>query len=296
MVDKFAETLFLLFTVLFVILWTRLTLRNVTVQPLLQRKNFLGEEVVGSAGLSFIGSAVLGWLLLCWRGLVDWHEGGQLMFASLWFGSLGLLDDLAGEASAKGWRGHLMAFFRQRKVTTGFIKLVGGGVGAIFLSAWLFSVNVSPSLPRLSAHWLLLLIFGAVLIALSANTLNLLDVRPSRALKGFWALTFVGLLVSDGKGWWSLLPLLAGTVAYAPADFRRQAMMGDAGSNPLGACFGVWVLNHWMLPSSGIVTVELWILLAVFVALQIYAECRSLTEDIKRIPPLRWLDELGVRK
>lgn len=46
----------------------------------------------------------------------------------------------------------------------------------------------------------------------------------------------------------------------------------------------------------GIVTVELWILLAVFVALQIYAECRSLTEDIKRIPPLRWLDELGVRK
>jgi len=40
----------------------------------------------------------------------------------------------------------------------------------------------------------------------------------------------------------------------------------------------------------------LWILLAVFVALQIYAECRSLTEDIKRIPPLRWLDELGVKK
>jgi len=280
----------------FVVLWTRLTLRNIFHQPLLRGKNFLGEEVASSAGLSFIGSAVLGWLLLCWRGLVDWHEGGQLMFASLWFGSLGLLDDLAGDAGAKGWRGHLMAFFRQRKVTTGFIKLVGGGVGAIFLSAWLFSVNVPTSLPRLSMHWPLLLIFRTVLIALSANTLNLLDVRPSRALKGFWALTFVGLLVSDGKGWWSLLPLLAGTVAYAPADFRRQAMMGDAGSNPLGACFGVWVLNHWMLPSSGIVTVELWILLAVFVALQIYAECRSLTEDIKRIPPLRWLDELGVRK
>jgi len=280
----------------FVALWTRLTLRNIFHQPLLRRKNFLGEEVVGSAGLAFIGSAVLGWLLLCWRGFVDWHEGGQLMFASLWFGSLGVLDDLAGEANARGWRGHLTAFFRQKKVTTGFIKLVGGGVGAIFLSAWLFSVNVSPSLPRLSAHWLSLLVFGTVLIALSANTLNLLDVRPSRALKGFWVLSLVGLLLSGGEGWWSLLPLLAGTVAYAPADFRRQAMMGDAGSNPLGACFGVWVLNHWMSPSSSIVTVELWVLLAIFVAFQFYAECRSLTEDIKRVPPLRWLDELGVKK
>jgi hypothetical protein len=280
----------------FVALWTSLTLRNIFHQPLLRRKNFLGEEVVSSAGLAFIGSAVLGWLLLCWRGFVDWHEGGQLMFAALWFGSLGLLDDLAGDGVAKGWRGHLMALFRQKRITTGFIKLVGGGIGAIFLSAWLFSVNVPPSVPRLSVNWLSLLVFGTVLIAISANTLNLLDVRPSRALKGFWALSLVGLLVSGGEGWWSLLPLLAGTVAYAPADFRRQAMMGDAGSNPLGACFGVWVLNHWMSPSSGIATVELWVLMAIFVAFQVYAECRSLTEDIKRVPPLRWLDELGVKK
>jgi hypothetical protein len=280
----------------FVALWTRLTLRNIFHQPLLRRKNFLGEEVVGGGGLAFIGSAVLGWLLLCWRGFVDWQEGGQLMFAALWFGSLGLLDDLAGDGGAKGWRGHLMALFRQKRITTGFIKLVGGGIGAIFLSAWLFSVNVPPSVSRLSANWLSLLVFGTVLIAISANTLNLLDVRPSRALKGFWALSLVGLLVSGGEGWWSLLPLLAGTVAYAPADFRRQAMMGDAGSNPLGACFGVWVLNHWMSPSSGIATVELWVLMAIFVAFQVYAECRSLTEDIKRVPPLHWLDELGVKK
>jgi hypothetical protein len=51
-----------------------------------------------------------------------------------------------------------------------------------------------------------------------------------------------------------------------------------------------------MSPSSGIATVELWVLMAIFVAFQVYAECRSLTEDIKRVPPLRWLDELGVKK
>ncbi len=289
------EALSLALISLFVALWTRLTLRSIAQQPLLRRKNFLGEEVVGSAGLSLVGSSLLGWLLLCWRGTLDWHEGGQLMLAALWFGVLGLLDDLSLDTSCKGWRGHLRAFFCERKVTTGFVKLVGGGVGALLLAAWALSVNTSPSVSRLSFHWLSSLILGTALVAISANSLNLLDVRPSRALKGFWLLALVGLVVSQGEGWQGLLPLLVGTLVYAPADFSRKAMLGDAGSNPLGACFGVWALNHWMR-SPPRWSLELWVLLLVFVALQIYAELRSLTEDIKRIPPLRWLDELGVRK
>jgi hypothetical protein len=53
----------------FVALWTRLTLRNIFHQPLLRRKNFLGEEVVGSAGLAFIGSAVLAGCCFVGEGL-----------------------------------------------------------------------------------------------------------------------------------------------------------------------------------------------------------------------------------
>lgn len=281
-------------TAAFVALWTRLTLRSVAQQPLLWRKNYLGEDVVNSAGLAFVGGAILGWLFLCWRGSVDWHEGGQLMFAALWFGALGLLDDLSLDTSAKGWRGHLRAFFRERKITTGFVKLVGGGLGALILSACYLAVNVPAFQLRFSPQWFLLFIASAVFIALSANTLNLLDVRPSRALKGFWLLSLVGLIVSRGEGWQSLLPLLVGTVVYAPADFGRKVMMGDAGSNPLGACFAVWTLNHWKTPVHW--SPAIWVLLAIFIAIQIYAEKRSLTEDIKRIAPLRWLDELGVRK
>lgn len=278
----------------FVVLWTRWTLRGVERQPLLRRKNYLGEEVVNSAGLAFVGSSVLGWLFLCWRGSVEWHEGGQLMFAALWFGALGLLDDLSVETSAKGWRGHLKAFFRERKITTGFVKLLGGGLGALLLSAWILAFNPSAPLSRFPTQWFLLFAFGAIFIALSANTLNLLDVRPSRALKGFWLLSTIGLIVSQGKGWQSLLPLLAGTIAYAPADFKRKAMMGDAGSNPLGACFAVWALNHWRAPNGW--SPAFWVLLAIFIAFQIYAEKRSFTEDIKQLKLLRWLDELGVRK
>lgn len=288
------EVIAIVFIAILVALWTRWTLRSVFQQPLLRRKNYLGEEVVNSAGLSFVGSSILGWLLLCWRGSVDWHEGGQLMFAALWFGALGLLDDLALDTSAKGWRGHLRAFFRERKITTGFVKLVGGGLGAILLSFWILTVNASKALKPLSPYWFLLLIMGAAFIALGANTLNLLDVRPSRALKGFWLLSVIGLIVSQGKSWQSLMPLLIGTLTYAPADFGRKVMMGDAGSNPLGACFSVWALNHWMGTAGW--SLSVWVLLAVFVAFQVYAERRSLTEDIKRIPLLRWLDELGVRK
>ncbi|MFN3422408.1 MAG: hypothetical protein ACK40X_11870, partial [Armatimonadota bacterium] len=159
---------------------------------------------------------------------------------------------------------------------------------------WILSVNASKNLQPFSLHWFLLLTLWAIFIALGANTLNLLDVRPSRALKGFWMLSVIGLLVSQGKGWQSLLPLLIGTLTYAPADFGRKVMMGDAGSNPLGACFGVWALNHWM--ETACWSPSVLVLLAFFVVFQIYAERRSLTDDIKRIPLLRWLDELGVRK
>ncbi len=290
------SALTLLLIAALVALWTRLTLRSAMAQPILQRKNYLQETVTGSAGLSFVGSAILGWLLLCWRMGLDWHEGGQLIVAAFWFSVLGLLDDIGGDTAAKGWHGHFRAFFHERKVTTGFVKAVGGGLGALLLAAWFLSVATPSTVPRLSLMWLGSLLFATLLIALSANTINLLDVRPSRALKGFWVLSGIGLLVSQGEGWLALLPLWAGTLAYAPADFQRRAMMGDAGANPLGACFGVWVLHHWSSLSVVPPSAVQWVLLLLLIALQIYAERRSLTQDIQRIQPLRWLDELGVRK
>ncbi len=286
----------LLLIVLLVALWTRLTLRSVAAQPILQRQNYLGETVTGSAGLSFVGSAILGWLLLCWRVGLDWHEGGQLMLTAFWFGVLGLLDDLGGDASAKGWRGHLRAFFREKRVTTGFVKAVGGGMGALLLTAWALNTSVPSTVSRFSLSWLGFWLFGALLVALCANAINLFDLRPSRALKGFWLLSAIGIWVSGGQGWLALLPLWVGTIAYAPADFRRKAMMGDAGSNPLGACFGIWVLHYWSPPSLAHPSAAQWGLLLALIALHIYAERRSLTQDIQRLPLLRWLDELGVRK
>jgi hypothetical protein len=138
---------------------------------------------------------------------------------------------------AKGWRGHLTALFRQKRITTGFIKLVGGGIGAIFLSAWLFSVNVPPSVLRLSANWLSLLVFGTVLIAISANTLNLLDVRPSRALKGILGTVFSRFA---RFGWGRLVVFAAFVGGNRCLRSRRFSAASDDGRcwlKPVGGMF-----------------------------------------------------------
>lgn len=267
-----------------VAVWTRLSLANVARQPLLCRRNYLGEEVIGSAGLAFVGAAVVGWLLLSVGGELVWHESGALSAVALWFGALGLLDDIAGDPQVKGLGGHWRTLWRERRLTTGMVKALGGGLGALVAAACRTAIA-----PVEGANALLQWLVGATLIALSANALNLLDVRPARALKGFWLLSAVGVAVAGGSGWVALVPLWAGTLAYAPADFRRHAMLGDAGANPLGACLGLWLSAHWDLPAQAV-------LVGILVAFHLYAERRSLTADIERVALLRWLDNLGVRR
>jgi UDP-GlcNAc:undecaprenyl-phosphate GlcNAc-1-phosphate transferase len=271
---------FVIAVVLFVAVWTRWTLRSVARQPLLRRRNYRGEEVIGSAGLAIVGASLLGWLLLGWRGELRWQESALLMATAFWFSVLGLMDDIAGETQVKGWRGHFSTLLKERRLTMGMVKAIGGGVGALILSAWVMGVLGQFRWER----WLL----GAMVIALSANALNLLDVRPSRALKGFWLLSLLGVGVTRGDGWLAFVPLWASTLAYAPDDFRRKAMLGDAGANPLGACFGIWVTLRWSLTAQVL-------LLLVLIAFHLYAERRSLTADIERVALLRWLDRWGVR-
>jgi hypothetical protein len=66
-------------------------------------------------------------------------------------------------------------------------------------------------------------------------------------------------------------------------------MLGDTGSNLVGAIAGIWLLAT--LGGDGRL-----IALAVVVALTIYGELRSISRAIESVPPLRWLDSLGRAK
>jgi UDP-GlcNAc:undecaprenyl-phosphate/decaprenyl-phosphate GlcNAc-1-phosphate transferase len=191
---------------------------------------------------------------------------------------LGFLDDSLGRGEAadlapRGWRGHWGAL-RAGSLSTGAIK----AVGALALAAYVVSGRGLESWRYVA---------DVALLILATNLFNLLDLRPGRAEKGL-ALLAVGLCL----GAWTLGPLellgiFAGPVLVgAWLTLGERAMLGDTGSNLIGAIAGVWLLTT--LGENGRL-----IALAVVLALTVYGEIRSISATIDSVPPLRWLDSLG---
>lgn len=243
--------------------------------------NYAGELLAAAVGLAFPLAATLGLLarpVFAELGFAE-HYCWLVFTAAVYFGALGLADDLAGATEVKGLAGHFGALARGR-LTTGAMKALLGVPGAMAI-AW--AAGAWPV-------WRLLTV--AALIALGANVVNVVDKRPARALKGAlagFAVVFVaGYLGAGGPGaFWAAWPLVAAAVVLFPYDARRGVMMGDVGANSLGAVMGL----------SLALTVPAWgqvVLAVALLALNLYADRRSLSDLIEGRPMLRWLDGLGV--
>jgi hypothetical protein len=190
---------------------------------------------------------------------------------------LGFLDDALGrgrdDAAPRGWRGHARAL-REGSLSTGAVK----AIGALALAAYVVSGRGLESWRYLA---------DVALLILATNLFNLLDLRPGRAEKGL-ALLGVGLCL----GGWTIAPLellgiFAGPVLVgAWLTLRERAMLGDTGSNLIGAIAGVWMLTTLGAEARLVA-------LAAVAALTIYGEMRSISATIDALPPLRWLDSLG---
>jgi hypothetical protein len=190
---------------------------------------------------------------------------------------LGFLDDALGQGEAaatpRGWRGHWAAL-RRGSLSTGAIK----AIGALALAAYVVS-------GRGLEDWRY--IADVALLILTTNLGNLLDLRPGRAEKGL-ALLGAGLCL--GAWTWEPLELLGifvgPVVVGAWLTLGERAMLGDTGSNLIGAVAGVWLLT--VLGADARL-----IALTVVLVLTIYGELRSISQTIDSVPPLRWLDSLG---
>ncbi len=190
---------------------------------------------------------------------------------------LGFLDDSLGggelAATPRGWRGHARAL-REGRLSTGAIK----AIGALALAAYVASGRGLESWRYLA---------DVALLILTTNLGNLLDLRPGRAEK---ALVLLGAGLCLGAWSWApidLLGIFVGPVLVgAWFTLRERAMLGDTGSNLIGAIAGVWLLTT--LGGSGRL-----IALALVAALTIFGELRSISATVESIPPLRWLDSLG---
>ena len=164
---------------------------------------------------------------------------------------VGLADD-CWSGPERGLRQHLRA-----GATTGVLKLVA-------IPAWALLRTRSLS--------------AALLVALAANAVNGLDTRPGRALKAF-------LLASAALGFRPRRAVGA-AVLLAPYDLREMAMLGDAGSNALGAVLGLESVRTLTGRRRAAA-------IAALAALTAVGERRSLGRLIESTPGLRELDRLG---
>jgi len=194
--------------------------------------------------------------------------------------AFGLLDDLGEDTEnrRKGLRGHLGAL-AHGEVTTGGAKVLGIGAGALAASALLPRSGATRAARTLD--WL----GTGALVAVSANLLNLLDLRPGRALK-VGAAHLPGLLARGGPSAGVGGAVLGAGAVVAPADLAGEDMLGDSGANALGAVLAVGVAA--VAPPA-----VRWALLAGEVALTVASEKVSFTRVIERTPVLREIDAWG---
>ncbi len=250
------------------------------------RPNYRKEEIPLGAGMVFFFAAVI---TLTGAAAMGWVSQGVYVFLFATGGMclFGLIDDIFGTRHATGLKGHFKKLLLEKELTTGALKALAGGLIAIL--AGLQTVSGAGF-----DKWVLLLLNSAV-IALSTNAVNLLDLRPGRAAKGFLLaailVTATGYLFNPepAEEYLLYLTVVAGSLlAYLPADLKARAMMGDTGSNVLGIALGLTAVALLSIPfRSG--------LLVLLLGFHLLTEKYSLTKIIEKNKVLTYIDMMGRR-
>jgi UDP-N-acetylmuramyl pentapeptide phosphotransferase/UDP-N-acetylglucosamine-1-phosphate transferase len=220
----------------------------------------LDDNILGGSGLVGVMIYIIG---VCLLGAID-----DLLGTPVIEGGLGRQDP-------RGVRGHAKATF-SGGFSTGAVK----AVGSLGLAAFAMGLIVPGDLEY---------VLAIALVVVTTNLFNLLDLRPGRALKVFFVVA-IGLCI----GAWTLEPVwltgvfLGSLPVLLYYDLGEQGMLGDTGSNAIGAIAGVWMVIT-------LSTTAQLIALAVVVLITLYGEFRSISQLIDRTPVLRFLDHLGRR-
>ncbi|NLN18662.1 MAG: glycosyl transferase [Firmicutes bacterium] len=240
----------------------------------LVRENYRRQEIPTGSGLvlplAVTPSALLSLAVASSGALIRSLSAELILLNGM--ALLGLLDDSAGQGTTRGLVGHLRRLWHG-ELTTGAVKALYG-ICIAFLSASL--------IPDKS---LLERTVSTAVIALSANAVNLFDLRPGRALKAFF-LAYAIIAFLTGSAGLLTMSVAAAALSLVSVDLAGEAMLGDTGANVLGSSLGFFIVSQ--ASRGGEITA-----LSLLTALHVYAEFSSINSLIERVSFLNWLDSLG---
>ena len=248
--------------------------KNLLIESNVVRPNYKQDMIPVSMGIVFLPMLIINGILIAY--FTQYINELTYLFAFM-FGTMsmffaGILDDIIGNRDVSGLKGHFKSLLKGNLTTGGFKALFGGFVG--ILISLVMSNNI------------INIIINSLIIALSTNLMNLLDLRPGRAIKGY--LTIMIPIFLTVAGHVKILPLLLipNVLAYFNLDLKAKAMMGDTGSNVLGISIGMMMVFGYSLKVR-----VCWLVFLILIHL--LTEKYSLTKIIEKNKILNFIDRLG---
>ena len=248
--------------------------KNLLIESNVLRPNYKKDMIPVSMGIVFLPMIIINGIILAFFTREDENLLYLFMFIfgliSMFFA--GVLDDIIGNRDVSGLKGHFKSLLKGSLTTGGFKALFGGFVGVII------SIAVSKNIGDI--------IINTLIIALSTNLMNLLDLRPGRAIKVYISISTVLFLTLTGYVKTLILLIVPNVLAYFNYDLKAKAMMGDTGSNVLGISIGMIVIMGYSFKVR-----IAWLVFLIFI--HILTEKYSLTKIIEKNKFLNFIDKLG---
>ena len=248
--------------------------RSLLIESNVLRPNYKKDMIPVSMGIVFLPMLIINAIILAYftTNFKDMLHIFIFLFGLVSMFFAGILDDIIGNRDVSGLKGHFKSLLNGKLTTGGFKALFGGFIGLVI------SIAISKNIYDI--------VINTLIIALSTNLMNLLDLRPGRAIKGYLVISIV-LLFTLGEYTRNLLLLIfPNVIAYFNQDLKAKAMMGDTGSNVLGISIGILFVMGYPLKVRLI-----WLAFLIFIHL--LTEKYSLTKIIENNKFLNFIDKLG---
>ncbi|SHH88671.1 UDP-N-acetylmuramyl pentapeptide phosphotransferase/UDP-N-acetylglucosamine-1-phosphate transferase [Caloranaerobacter azorensis DSM 13643] len=188
------------------------------------------------------------------------------LICMLFIAVISLLDDIIGNYKIKGFKGHISNLIRGN-ITTGALKAITGFICSFFIS-YFISNNLNE------------LIINTIILVLSINFINLLDLRPGRAVKMTIILMIILLLSQPIVNTFILISALGFLIVYLPKDLKGIVMLGDVGANTLGWTLGVQLI---LSVNSIIKFIALILLIIIHIVAEKYSISKIIETSIRNL-------------